>query len=139
MKELLSELEREASHLSSKSLGPIGFDYRRRTRLERLLFLIAKKHCKDKFNYNLGGLSYTHKKMFFEYTESCSCSSVGVEIAREAFKISELICELSSSNPYAREDAMEELGGSMYAIFDNLAEKITTFIGKVESCCQRKV
>jgi hypothetical protein len=133
VKELLSELEREAAHLSTKSLGPIGFDYRRRTKLERMLFLIAKQYCKDKFNYNLGGLSYTHQKEFTEYTTNNSCSCADVQVMKEAFKISELICDLSSSDPYARENAMEELGGSVYKIFKNLSDRILKFISEVKN------
>lgn len=132
MKELLSELKQEVSHISSKSLGPIDFDYRRRTKLERLLFLLAKEYCKAKFNYNLGGLGYSHRNMFLDSAKSYSWSSTDVETVTEAFKISELICDLSSSDPYAREEAMEELGGSIYAMFKSLADRIGTFISNVE-------
>ena len=133
MKELLSELRQEASHLSSKSLGPIDFDYRRRTKLERLLFLVAKEYCKGKFSYDLGGLGYSHRKMFLDYAKNHDWSSENVQVVVEAFKISELICDLSSSDPYAREEALEELGGTIYALFKNLADRIASFITKVEN------
>ena len=134
MKELLSQLKKEVSHLTSKSLGPIGFDYRRRTKVERILFLIAKEYCKDKFGYGLGGLGYSHKRMFSEYVDSRSSSLRDAEVVKEAFKISELISELTSSDPYAREDAMEELGGTIYAIFRNLGNRIMRFVDNVSSC-----
>ena len=133
MKELLVELEEEIAHLNSKSLGPIGFDYRRRTRVERLLFLVAKKFCQDKLNYDLGGLSYTHERSFCEKAKNSRWKTVEVEIAKEAFKNSKLICELTSSDPYTRSDAMEELGGSAFAIFDNLTCRIRLLIQNVES------
>ncbi len=133
MKEFLSELEREASRLDSKSLGPIGFDYRRRTKLERLLFLITKRYCKDKLEYDLGGLNYTHQRTFAKHMANSPRSSADVELATEAFDISKLISDLSSSDPYAREEAMGELGGTVFVIFDNLSDRIRQFISKVEA------
>lgn len=133
MKEYLSELKQEALHISTKSLGPIGFDYRRRTKIERMLFIIVKQYCTDKFNYNLGGLSYVHQKEFTKYMESKSYLPIDIQIVKEAFKISELICDIASSDPYAREEAMEELGGSIYKIFENLSNMIFNFISNVEN------
>jgi hypothetical protein len=132
MKEFLKELKKEASCLSTKSLGPIGFDYRRRTKLERLLFIIAKEYCKNKLKYDLGGLGGSHQKMFSEYTQTLSCVTEDIENVHEAFKISEMICNLSSSDPYAREGTMEELGGSIFVIFENLSKRIMAFIDKFE-------
>ena len=135
MKELLSELREEASRLSSKSIGPIGFDYRRRTKLERLIFLIAKKCCAEKFKYNLGGLSYTHQKMFLEYVREHSCALEVVQVVKDGFEISDLICAVSSSDPYVREDTMGKLGGTVSAMFENLGYRIKQFISKIESTC----
>jgi len=135
MKELISELKKEASHLTSKSLGPIGFDYRRRTKLERLIFLIVKEYCAEKIKYNLSGLSHTHRKMLLENVKKHSCALEVVQISKEAFEISDLICALSSSDPYVREDALEELGGTVYNMFENLEKRIKQFMSKVESTC----
>lgn len=133
MKDLLFELRQEISHLSTKSIGPIGFDYRRRTKLERLLFLISKEYSKNKLNYDIGGLGYRHKKMFLDYTQNNYYPSEYIQAVIEAFKISELICDLSSSDPYAREEALEELGGTVYVMFKNLADKIEAFISTIGS------
>ena len=132
MKELISELRKETSRLSSKSLGPIGFDYRRRTKLERLLFLIAKECCAEKLKYNLGGLSYTHKKMFIEYIQECSYAPEVEQVVKDAFEISDLISALSSSDPYVREDALGELGGTVSSMFENLGYRIKQFMRKIE-------
>ena len=131
MNELLSELNEEMSHLSSKSLGPIGFDYRRRTKLERLMFLIAKEFCSKKFEYDLGGLSYTHRKKFFGYVRKHSYDLEVVQTVKDAFEISDLICALSSSDPYVREDAKEVLGG-LSSMFKNLGGRIKKFMCKIE-------
>jgi len=132
MNELLSELKEETSHLSSKSLGPIGFDYRRRTKLERLIFLISKEYCAKNFEYDLCGLSYTHRKQFFKYVREHSCVLEVVQPVKEAFEISDLICALSSSDPYVREEARKELGGTVYVIFKNLSTRIMGFIDKIK-------
>jgi len=133
MRELLSELKQEVSGLSVKSLGPIGFDYRRRTRLERSLFLIAKEYCESELHYDLGGLGHNHQKMFLEYTKSYDFSSENIQPVIEAFKISEVICSLSSSDPYAREEALEELGGTIFKMLKNLARRIESFMNLIES------
>lgn len=132
MKKLLQELREESTDISTKNLSPIGFDYRRRTKLERLIFLVAKEYCKNNLNYILGGLGRSHQKMFSDYTSSHSYSSKKIENIIEAFKVSELICDLSASDPYTRDDAMRELGGSVYVIFDNLSKRIALFVTKIE-------
>lgn len=136
MRGFLLELQTEVSHISSKSLSPIGFDYRGRTKLERLLFLILKKYCNMKWEYDLGGLTYSHQKAFLEFAKASSCDSENVEIVSEGFRISELVWQLSSSNPYIREEAMQELGGTVQILFKNLADRIASFIIKVENSYQ---
>ena len=135
MKELLSELREETSRLTSKSLGPIGFDYRGRTKLERLIFLITKEYCARKFKYDLGGLSSTHQKMFSEYVQERFSASEVIQVVKDAFEISNLIYALSSSDSYVREGVLAELGGTVYSMFENLGARIKQFISKVESAC----
>ncbi|MGD1041562.1 MAG: hypothetical protein ABR913_00700 [Sedimentisphaerales bacterium] len=132
MKELLAELRNEAEQLGTKSIGPIGFDYRRRTKIERLLFLIAKDICKTKFDYELGGISYSHQKLFDSHIKDHSCDPNIIALIKEAFSISDLVSELSSSDPYAREDAISVLGGTVHSLFENLSKKIITFAAFVE-------
>ncbi len=129
---LLSELEHEASTLSSKKIGPVGFDYRRRTKIEKLLFLLAKEFCINIFGYDLGGLSYNHQKQLFNHLKNSDFKSNEISLIKQVFKIAELICDLSSSDPYAREEAMEDLGGSIYVIFDNLSKKILELIYNIK-------
>jgi len=131
MKSLLSELRQEARFLSTKSVGPIDFDYRKRTKVERLLFLVTKEFCKTQFSYDLGGMSYNHQKDFFEFAKTNFILSEDTKIPKEAFEICELIIELSSSDPYAREEAMIELGSSIIEIFRNLTARIIKFIDAV--------
>ncbi len=97
------------------------------------MFLIAKECCTEKIKYNLGGLSYTHQKMFLEYVQQYSCDTKVVQIVKSAFEISDLICAISSSDPYAREGALEKLGGTVLAMFENLGNKIKQFLSNVES------
>lgn len=134
MKELLTELRCEAANLSTKSLGPIGFDYRRRTKIERLLFLIAKDVCKTKLGYELGGLSYSHQKLFKSLIKEHTCDPSVVELVKETFEISNLVSDLSSSDPYAREEAMSSLGG-IHSLFTNLSQKLVKFVASVEKIC----
>lgn len=132
MEEFLSELRQEASHLSSKSLSPIGFGYRGRTKLERLLFLILKEYCKDQLVYNIGGLTYNHQKSFFEFAETSSLDSKEIDTVKEGFRIAELVWQLSSSDPYVREEAMEELGGTVHVLFEKLSDRIMKFVRTIE-------
>ena len=88
MTELLEELRQEAINLTTKSLGPIGFDYRRRTRVERLLFLISKKYCREKLSFELGGLGYSHKKSFNEYVKNNQIGDEYTKVVKVAFEIS---------------------------------------------------
>ncbi len=76
----------------------------------------------------MGGLGYSHKRRFCEYVNGRSLASTDREVVMEAFRISELICELTSSDPYAREAALEELGGTVSAMFGNLGSRIVGFI-----------
>jgi len=132
IREFLSELRQEASHLSSKSLSPIGFGYRGRTRLERLLFLILKEYCEVRLAYDLGGLTHNHQRSFVEFTKVSSWDSEDIDMVKEGFRIAELVWQLSSGDPYVREDAMEELGGTVHVLFKNLADRIMKFVSRVE-------
>lgn len=131
MRQLLEELRKEAMDLTTKSLGPIGFDYRRRTRVERLLFLVSKKYCREKLAYELGGLAYSHKRCFSEYTNDSQVDNEDVQIVKTAFEISRIVSNLSSSDPYVREETIEELGGTIYSMLDNLRKRILDFINAV--------
>jgi hypothetical protein len=131
MIQLLEELREEALNLTTKSLSPIGFDYRRRTKVERLLFLISKQYCKDKFGYELGGISYSHKKLFNVYAHENQVGKEGIQIVNTVFEISRMVSNLSSSDPYVIEETIEELGGTFYSMFDNLREKMLNFIKTV--------
>lgn len=131
MRQLLDELRQEAMNLTTKSLSPIGFDYRRRTRVERLLFLVSKKYCRDKLDYELGGISYSHKKVFYEYARESQAGNEDVQVVNTVFEISRMVSNLSSSDPYVREETIEELGGNIYSMFDNLREKILDFVKAV--------
>lgn len=128
MRQLLEELRQEALNLTTKSLSPIGFDYRRRTKVERLLFLISKEYCRDKLDYELGGISYSHKKLFNEYVRKNQVGKEGVQVVNTVFEISRMVSNLSSSDPYVIEETVEELGGTLYSMFDNLREKILDFV-----------
>lgn len=131
MRQLLEELRQEAMNLTTKSLGPIGFDYRRRTRVERLLFLISKKCCREKLAYELGGLGFSHKRGFYEYANDSQVGNEDVQVVKTAFEISKVVSNLSSSDPYVREETIEELGGTIYSMLDNLRKRILGFIDAV--------
>ena len=132
MKDLLEELKKEAKHINSKSFSPIGFDFRLRTKIERYLFLIAKKLCDSKFQYDLGGLTHTHQHLFFEYIEKKSFNDDFVQIIKDIFKLFNLITDISSSNPYAAEDSLEELGGTVNSMYKNVELRINKIINKIE-------
>lgn len=132
MKELLNDLKNEVLGLSMKNIGPVGFDYRRRTKLERLIFLILKDYCETKFNYNLGGLSYGHQKLFFDYAKNKSLNKQDIGVVKKAFEISDLITDLSSSDPYTVEDSIDKLGGSLKSVFDRISKEVNLFIKLVE-------
>jgi hypothetical protein len=130
--ELSSELNHEASILSSKNIGPLGFDYRRRTKIERLLFLLAKEFCMKRFKYDLGGVSRTHQKLLSAYLTKSGFESNDIALINKLFEITELIGDLSSSDPYAREDAMLELGGSVHIVFKNLSKMVLNLVSDIE-------
>lgn len=111
MNKLLRELEQEAKAICRKGGRYIGVNYQKRTRLERLLFLILKKYCSDQLNYdNLGGLTYTHRELFQEAVTKTKWSKQHIDIVEEGFQIQDLLCDLSSSNPYALLDrAMSDM------------------------------
>ena len=136
MEELLRELETEASHLSTKSLGPIGFDYRRRTKVERLLFLVVKEYCSRNLDYDLGGLAYTHEKLFTEEMERREVTGPRITAVKRAFDLSRVISDLSSSDPYVREEMLSELGGNIRRMLDALSERIMRFTTEIRRECR---
>lgn len=138
MMQLLEELRQEAMNLTTKALGPIGFDYRRRTRVERLLFLISKKHCRENLAYELGGLGYSHKRSFYEYVKENQIGNEDTKVVKAAFEISNLVSNLSSSDPYVREETIEELGGTIYSMLDNLRKRILGFIDDMSNIYRLK-
>jgi|GEM_PF-2235986 hypothetical protein len=131
MEDLLRELEEEAARLSTKSLPPIGFDYRGRTKIERLLFLICKEHCKTTLSYDLGGLSYAHERLLSEETQKRDWREDSTEVVLDAFRLSRQISDLSSSDPYIRERTLADLGGSIVTMFQTLHDEIVSFAATV--------
>lgn len=135
MQDLLKDLEDEAANLSTKSLGPIGFDYRRRTKVERLLFLIAKEYCERNLKYSLGGLGSAHERLLVEEMQKRGYTGPGLAVVRQSFELSRLIGDLSSSDPYMREDTLGELGGSVQRMLDTMGQKIIRFISEMRQLC----
>ena len=135
MQNLLKDLEDEASNLSTKSLGPIGFDYRRRTEIERLLFLIAKEYCERNLKYALGGLGSIHEKLLIEEMQKRGSTDPGLAVVRQSFELSRLISDLSSSDPYIREETLGELGGSVHRMLDTMSGRIVRFINEMRDLC----
>lgn len=125
MKEILDQLEEETKILR-KSESIIG--YRERTQIERLLFLTLKLYCLNQINYNLGGLTFEHKKKIEEYFAKAKISEVHIEIVLKGFRISELLRDLQSADPY---NAIKELGGDRKLVALRLAEQIDMLIAKI--------
>lgn len=132
MKTLLHDLKNEALHFNTKSIGPIGFDYRRRTKIERLILLVLKKYCEQKFNYNIGGLNYNHQKLFTDFTKDQHFIEQDISIVKKAFAISDLISNLSSSDPYTVEEVKNRLGGSIDSVLRNLSKEVELFVESVK-------
>ncbi|TKJ36172.1 MAG: hypothetical protein CEE38_12140 [Planctomycetes bacterium B3_Pla] len=128
MKDLLKDLEIEVSTLTTKHLGPIGFDYRRRTKIERMLYLVAKEFCAEKLDYSLKGLGKSHLCTFLENTSEQRGKENEIEFIRGIFEISEIICDISGSDPYLQEQRLEELGGSISRMLANISKRVMTLI-----------
>jgi len=128
MRELLGDLKTEAGNLTTRHLGPIGLDYRRRTKIERMLFLVAKEFCSEKFEYSLRGLGKSHLRSFLEHASRQRVKEKEIEFVRGVFEISELICDISSSDPYQREQRLEELGGTVSNMLESISERVMLLI-----------
>jgi len=128
MRELLEDLEEEAANLTTKHLGPIGLDYRRRTRIERMLYLVAKQFCAEKLDYSLKGLGKSHLSSFMAGMRSQRGKEREIEFVTEIFEISEIICDVSSSDPYLQEQRLEELGGSISKMLSSIGQRVLTLI-----------
>ena len=124
---ILRDIEKEALNLCPKSIGPIGMDYRKRTKIERLLFLSTKEYCSSFLNYDLGGLTSTHRKLLVKYAKRNVLESYHVEMIIKAFDISQFVRDLASCDSYAQSDAMEQLGGAVFTVFENLSNRIVKF------------
>ena len=96
------------------------------------LFLILKNYCETKFDYNLGGLGYSHQKSFLDYVKNKHFNEQDISIVKKAFEISDLVTDLSSSDPYTAEDTIDKLGGSLKTVFDSISKKVNSFIELVE-------
>ena len=135
MKELLSKLKQELTQISSKTLSPDCMVNRGRTRLERLLFLIAKEYCQIKFGYDLGGLTYYHQKSFDNFISEYSNSPGDIGVVKSIFTINRLISELTSSDPYIADETMSQLGGTTSMVYTNIKKRIDDVIFKIEESC----
>lgn len=128
MKKILDQLKEETKILR-KSDSIIG--YRERTQVERLLFLTIKQYCLTQINYDLGGLTFEHKQRFEDYSKKSTILEVHIQIIHEGFRISELLSDLQSHDPYIRDDAIKELGGDRLFIALRLADQIDRLIEKI--------
>lgn len=128
MKEILDQLVEETKILR-KSDSVIG--YRERTQIERLLFLTIKQYCLAQINYNLGGLTFEHKKKLEEYITKVKPSEAHKEIIFEGFRLSELLGDLQAHDPYIREGAITELGGDRHFVAIRLADRIDILVAKI--------
>lgn len=130
LKDILEELREEARKITTKSLPPIGLDYRGRTKLERLLFLVVKECCQEQFGYELGGMSYSHQKYFYEAAQK-SWSEKGMQTVEEGFRLADLIRDIASSDPYVAEVKLSKLGGTEDKLLQNLRNQICEFVSSV--------
>ena len=133
MKDLLKDLKIEAGNLTTKHLGPIGLDYRRRTKIERMLYLVAKEFCGEKLDYSLRGLGKSHLSTFLENVSGQQGKEKETEFIVEIFEISEIICDISGSDPYLQEQKLEELGGSVNKMLANISNRIIALISSYDS------
>lgn len=131
--DLLSELRDEASHLTMKSLPPLGLDYRGRTKIERLVFAILKEYCTDRLGYELGGVTRAHQRVFDEASRATSWTREKVGPVLTGLQLSEAIRDIASSDPYVVEDRLEALGTASSGILLVLEREILRFVEEVES------
>lgn len=129
--DLASQFRGEASHLTTKSLPPLGLDYRGRTKLERRLFAILREYCREEFAFTLGGVTYSHQKMFEEAARINGWTQNKVKPVRSGFGLSDSIRDIASSDPYVVEEGLGALGASANGVLVALEQKILDFLDEV--------
>lgn len=128
MNKFIKELDAKGNYFCNKKKGKIDFGYINRVNLERILFLIAKSFCMEKFNCDLGGLTCEHKIELMDRIEKDKYNVQEIHIINRLFKIYELASELTSSDPYCCDLAVEELGGTMELAIQNLGKIIIELV-----------
>jgi hypothetical protein len=134
--DLLGQLRQEASHLTMKSLPVLGLDYRGRTKLERVLFAILRDYCAERFDYDLGGVTYSHRRTFEETVSMHPWAPREVEPVRNGLDVCDLIRDIASSDPYVVEDAIGGLGVASDGLLGALQRELHLFVDRVEAVIQ---
>jgi hypothetical protein len=132
LKDLTEELKKEGLDVTTKSLPPVGLDYRGRTKLERLLFLVIKEYCRKHFAYEIGGVSYTHQKCFHEAAAEHLWDPDRIAVVKEGFRLCDFIREVASSDPYVVDARLNESGGTVANLLRSLGTEIRVFAARVE-------
>lgn len=124
MRKLIEELVKEANTFDRKSIAQLESGYRKRTKFERVLFRLAKVIANIKFEYDLGGLSYAHQQSFFQYAYTVRGHETELEVMTELFEISNILFEISSSDPYLVDSAIRKLGGKLKDAHKDLNRRV---------------
>jgi len=134
MRALLAELDKEASSLRREGARYADFGYKKRTRFERLLFLILEEYCAKKLNYeDLGGLTHVHRSRFRKLVAEDKRSTEEGRIAEEGFQVYAELHELCTAHIYSPGQTVTRLGGDATRVLVQIAEKVEEFIREVRN------
>ena len=117
----LDELDSIADSISTPQ-AELG--YRKRTQIERLLFLLTELLCRDYLKYQLGGLSTQHARQFSRDAEKADWPVKYVQLVNKAFDISRIITQISSTDPYVRADIETEFDTDLQGVIKVIVEKL---------------
>lgn len=97
-------LESLAVELTQKPPQRIG--YRERMQIERPLFLFLKEICHRHLEYELHGMTESHRKALSLWLSEKRCSKELQNFVRDAFELRVFVLALSNTNPYVQGDAL---------------------------------
>lgn len=127
MNDILRELEEQNARLRNPDLL-VG--YRERTQIERLLFLVLREYCLLELNYDLRGLTPTHR-MEMERFLKAKAITCRRPILLEGFAIGQEIRDLQARDPYADKDSKLITYSDRSVAVNSLASRITSFISNM--------
>ena len=124
MNNILEKLFADINEMKDDSLSQFG--YKERMKIERTLFILLYKICKNHIDIEVQGFNKYYKERILEKTRENRFNSKFDLLITKIFEIKFNLQALSSQNAYVREETLSKVGTDKKQIFQMLYRQINS-------------